>query len=251
MKALTPRQALEENPAWYHTLELAPGVVTPGQIDHRRLASRLLPSDLKGRRALDVATYDGFWAMELERRGAEVVAIDIDSFAEVDLPPLRRAEAEHRARALGVQLGGRGFRLATGVLGSSAERVRCSVYDLAPEAIGGSVDFAFSADILIHLRDPVRALERVRAALTPGGTIRLMEPVSMRFSLLAPRRAVSHFAAHYSFYNWWYPNVAAVRAWLEAAGFVGIRMIGLHRPPSVPDMRAWHVSFEARCPPGS
>jgi SAM-dependent methyltransferase len=248
MSPLTPEQALKENPVWYHTLELAPGTVTPGQIDHRSIVSRLLPPDLKGRRALDVATFDGFWAIELERRGAEVVAIDIDSFAEVDLPPRKRAEVERESPKLGVQLGGRGFRIATSVLGSSAQRVRCSVYDLAPDAIGGKVDFAFSADILIHLRDPVRALERIREVLSPGGTLRLMEPFSKLDTLLAPRRPVANFAAHSSLFNWWYPNVAAVQAWLTAAGFEGVRRIGFHRPPSTPPMRAWHVSFEARRP---
>lgn len=247
---MTPEQALAENPVWYHTLELAPGVVTPGQIDHRPIADRLLPPGLEGLRALDVATFDGFWAIELERRGAEVVAIDIDSFAEVDLPPLRREEAEEASRRIGVQLGGRGFRLATGILGSSARRVRCSVYDLAPEAIGGSVDFAFSADILIHLRDPVRALERVRGVLRPGGRVRVMEPFSRRDTVLAPRRPVANFSAHHSLFNWWYPNVAAVRSWLEAAGFEDVQRIGFHRPPSEPQMRAWHVAFEARRPTG-
>jgi len=248
MESTTAEQALKENPVWYHTLELAPGVVTPGQIDHRPIAGRLLPDDLTGLRALDVATFDGFWAMELERRGAEVVAIDIDSFAEVDLPPPRRDEVEKASAGLGVQLGGRGFRLATTILGSSARRVSCSVYDLAPGAIGGSVDFAFSADILIHLRDPVRALERVRGVLRPGGRLRLMEPVSGRDTLLAPRRPLANFSAHHSLFNWWYPNVAAVRAWLEAAGFEDVRRIGILRPPSQPQMRAWHVAFEARRP---
>ncbi len=39
-------------------------------------------------RALDVATFDGFWAFEMERRGAsEIVAIDLDCADKLDLPP--------------------------------------------------------------------------------------------------------------------------------------------------------------------
>src|SRR5215204_594601 len=64
---------------WYHTLELAPGIVTPGWFDARGVVPQLpMPASLAGRRCLDVGTYDGFWAFEMERRGAEeVVAIDV------------------------------------------------------------------------------------------------------------------------------------------------------------------------------
>ncbi len=194
-----------------------------------------------------MATFDGFWAFELERRGAEVVAIDLDDFSDVDLPPLRRAQLERDAEEWGVRLG-HGFRLVAGVLGSSARRVTCSLYDLTPEAVGGEVDFAFSGDILIHLRDPVRALERVLGTLVPGGRLRVLEPVSVPHTLRSPRTPVAAFQADRSDYNWWYPNVAAVRAWLTAAGFVHVKRIGLYRPPAARAMRRWHVVYEAHRP---
>jgi tRNA (mo5U34)-methyltransferase len=64
---------------WYHTLELAPGVETPGFFDLRPLLREFpLPPSLAGMRCLDVGTFDGFWAFAMERRGAaEVVAIDV------------------------------------------------------------------------------------------------------------------------------------------------------------------------------
>ena len=49
---------------WYHTIELAPGVVTAGMFDHRSAVDRyLLPESLTGLRCLDVGTMDGFWAL--------------------------------------------------------------------------------------------------------------------------------------------------------------------------------------------
>ena len=36
-----------------------------------------LPERMDGMRVLDVGTWDGFWAFEFERRGAEVVGLDI------------------------------------------------------------------------------------------------------------------------------------------------------------------------------
>jgi hypothetical protein len=48
-------------PSSYHTTQLPGGIVTPGDYDHRPLvAHHGLPKDLRGRRALDVASFDGF-----------------------------------------------------------------------------------------------------------------------------------------------------------------------------------------------
>src|SRR3954454_5758740 len=89
---------------WYHTIELEPGVVTPGYFDTRQ-AARVVPmaASLAGLRCLDVGTYDGFWAFEMERRGAaEVVAIDVLEPDRWDWPgdidPAVRDELRERKR---------------------------------------------------------------------------------------------------------------------------------------------------------
>jgi SAM-dependent methyltransferase len=225
------REAIDRNPVWYHTIELAPGVVTPGQIDLRAVAHRVLPDDLNGVRALDVGTFDGFWAFELERRGADVVAIDVEQIEAAEWPPLHRPRLEREAREWDLQLG-RGFALAAELLGSRAERVVCNAYDLTPEAIGGQVELAFCGALLLHLRDPVGVLERIHSALRPGGRFFQLEPVSTRRSLLARRRPLAEFAAVGTPFNWWVPNVAALRAWLTAAGFTEVTKLGLHTPPA-------------------
>jgi SAM-dependent methyltransferase len=225
------QRAVRENPAWYHTIELAPGVVTPGAVDLRGVADRMLPADLAGRRALDVGTFDGFWAFEMERRGAEVVAVDVERVEAAEWPPASRAEMERRAREWGVNLG-RGFALASELLSSNARRVVRNVYDLEPDAIGGPVDFVFSGAILLHLRDPVRALERVHSVLAPGGELRLMEPFSIPLTLRAPRRPSAVFRAAESGFGWWLPNLAALHAWPRAAGFASTERIAFARPPA-------------------
>ncbi|HVS27972.1 MAG TPA: methyltransferase domain-containing protein [Solirubrobacteraceae bacterium] len=223
------RRAVAENPGWYHTIELAPGVVTPGEVDLRRAASAVLPPSLSGQRALDVGTFDGFWAFELERRGAETVAIDVDTLDRAEWPPLARPLLEQRTREWGLELG-LGFRLAAAALGSNVERVTCPVYELSPERIGGTVDMIFSGAILLHLRDPTRALERMHATLRDGGRLIVLEPFSMRETLLHPRRPVAHFEATSTDFNWWLANVAGLRAMLRAAGFADVRSLGFHRP---------------------
>lgn len=230
------RAAIAENPVWYHTLELAPGVVTPGHVDLRGVAGKVLPDDLSGKRALDVGTFDGFWAFELEKRGAEVVAIDVESVDKGQLIPTKRAHMERVTQELDIQLG-RGFRLACELLGSRAKRVVCNVVDLAPEAIGGPVDVAFMGALLVHLRDPIAALERIRETLMPGGELYQLEPISRWLSLLHPRRPVAHLQTLETEFNWWLANRAALAAWLRTAGFVDVRRLGMHRPPERKPMR--------------
>ena len=82
---------------WYHTIELPGGAFTPGFYDHRPLVPRLpIPASLEGKRCLDIAGSDGFFAFEMWRRGAaEVISIDLEDPARQEWqglgvqPPLR------------------------------------------------------------------------------------------------------------------------------------------------------------------
>jgi SAM-dependent methyltransferase len=240
-------RALEANPTWYHTLALPGGVLTPGMIDLRSVAAKVLPADLRGKRALDVGTFDGFWAFELERRGAEVVAIDIAAVSDAELPPNNRDRLLGEADAFEVEIG-RGFRIAADLLGMRARHVVCNVLELTPEAIGGPVDVAFIGALLIHLRDPVRALERILSALVPGGQLYQLETISLGLSLLHPRRPVARMQTLQTPFNWWRPNWATLRAWLRTAGFVEIKRLGLLRPPQRPPMHDWQCAVRSRRP---
>lgn len=241
------KHAVAENRHWYHTIDLGAGVVTPGHVDLRKVAPRVLPADLSDRRAVDVGSFDGFWAFELERRGAEVVAIDTETIEANEWPPVNRMRLEREAMAADVVLG-RGFRIAAAALASRVRRETCNVYDLAPERVGGHVDFAFSGTILLHLRDPVRALEAIYATLRPGGEVRLFEPFSALLSLRVPRRPVAHFKASGGNFNWWYPNLWSLLEWTRAAGFKEIRRLGVLRPASTRQMRQWYAVVSARRP---
>jgi tRNA (mo5U34)-methyltransferase len=198
---------------WYHTLELAPGVVTAGMFDHRPYVERYgLPADLTGRRVLEVGTFDGFWAFELERRGARVTAIDVDHVEQYDWPP------RQRAGQTGTR--GDGFRLAREALGSSVERVALSVYEATPDALGGQFDLVLCSSVLIHLRDPMLALERM-AGLCRGQLV-LAEEYSRRLELLPGLKAVE-FRGESAHMTWWRPTTRAWLAMVRTAGFEDVR----------------------------
>src|SRR5205814_679334 len=102
---------------WYHTIDLGHGIETPGRFNHRPLLPQyMLPDSLAGLRVLDVATNNGFWAFEMERRGArEVVAVDVRTHGELDVPPHERLNlsAEKLAEPRDT-----GFNVAKEILGS-------------------------------------------------------------------------------------------------------------------------------------
>jgi tRNA (mo5U34)-methyltransferase len=228
---------------WYHTIDLPSGP-TPGAVDLRDVAPRVLPERLDGLRALDVGTFDGFWAFELDRRGAdEVVATDLERFDQAHWPRINR---ERLAAEAGDRAPGERWERARAALGSRARRVICSIEDLTPEAVGGHVDFAVVGDLLLHLRDPVRGLEAVHDVLAPGGRLLSLEQVNLPLTLLRPRRAAGSFQARATKMNWWEPNLRALRDWFAVAGFARVRVRRVYRLKAHGPQARWHVAVEAR-----
>jgi SAM-dependent methyltransferase len=100
-------------------------------------------------------------------------------------------------------------------LGYEIERVECSIYDLDPTDVG-QFDFVYVGSLLLHLRDPVRALERIRAVC--HGEMLLVENVDAFMTTLHPRRAVATFDGLGRPW-WWRLNLAAVERVACSAGF--------------------------------
>ena len=199
---------------WYHTIELAPGVETPGYFDLREVASEVLPASLTGARCLDVATFDGFWALEMAKRGAsEVVAIDILDPRRWDWP----IDSDDAAlAAVGERKGaGEGFELVMDALGMEIERRELSVYELDPDLVG-TFDFVYTGSLLLHLRDPVRAIERVRSVCT--GRALFVDAIDPVLTRLHPRRPVASFDGAGRPW-WWKPNVQALARMVRSGGF--------------------------------
>jgi tRNA (mo5U34)-methyltransferase len=162
---------------WWQTIEVAPGVVTPGGWDLRPTADRIAwPPSLAGARCLDVGTMDGFWAFELERRGAgEVVASDIvDAGAHDPYDPTHPPGGSPFG-------GGETFRVAAGLRGSRATFRERSVYELDPDE-DGVFDVVFVGYVLQMLRDPLGALVRLRDICR--GHLLLLETVSVPLNRL-------------------------------------------------------------------
>jgi tRNA (mo5U34)-methyltransferase len=194
---------------WYHTHDLGDGVVTPGMFDHRPVTDRyLMPDDLTGMRCLDVGTMDGFWAFEMERRGAqEVVAADLPGADDLDWPPRWRQRITPELDETKEER----FSLVHSALGSHVERVERSVYDLDTDL--GRFDLIFCGDLLVHLKDPVTALQRM--LLVCQGSAIVCNPIK-RFR--RSRRPLAEFDGIDEF-QWWLLSEAALERMMRAVGF--------------------------------
>lgn len=196
--------------SWYHTLELEPGVWTDGWFDLRDAVRHYgLPEDMTGMRVLEVGTWDGFWAFEMEGRGAEVVALDLDDESRLDWPPRRRPQTFPAERR------GEGFRIARELRGSTVERIVCSIYDARPEELG-TFDLVFCGSVLIHLRDQLLALERIANLCT--GTFISAEEYDLLTGLV-PVPVSRYRADRESSVVFWQPPIRTWKRMLWTAGF--------------------------------
>lgn len=220
---------------WYHTLELAPGLVTPGWLDHRQvLPSIPLPASLAGKRCLDVGTFNGFWAFEMERRGAkEVIAVDVVDHRRWDWPI--RSDQATVARLGERMAGGTGFEIARSALGSSVQRLDRSVYELDANELG-RFDLVYVGSLLVHLRDPVRAIERILSVCC--GEMVVVDGIDLPQSLRHPRLPTARLDGRGRPW-WWYPNLAALGRLVEVGGFDHVRTPKIL---FVPRGEGWRVS---------
>lgn len=224
VRMLDERERLRRSPqladrlrgtSWYHTIELPGGLVTPGYYDHRDLVSGYgFPESMTGVRALDVATFDGFWAFEMERRGATVTALDLSNSLEIDIPPQARALAVREG--LGVPVG-TGFVIAAESLGSRVDRREGTVYELGPDD-WGSYDYVHVGDLLLHLERPLEALRRIRSVT--AGILHLSDT----YDPSLPRQAVRYLGG-WSDAIWWMPGLDTLCQWIADAGFEDMEVL--------------------------
>lgn len=146
----TIEKLIREHGRWWHEIEVAPGIVTPGDDSNRMKLPILddlgLARTMNGIRALDIGCSDGYFSFELERRGADVLAIDF------------------------VPENYTGFATARKILGSRAEYRMENVYNLSLEKYG-QFDIVLFMGVLYHLRKPLAALDAIRSVMKEGGQL--------------------------------------------------------------------------------
>ena len=191
-------------PHWYHPIEVRPGIVTPGGNQAPLVLETLqLPADCRGMRVLDLGTRDGFFAFELERRGADVVAVDY----------MARTDS--------------GFAVAAELLGSRVPYLQRNLYELTAEELG-TFDIVLFLGLLYHLPDPLGALRVVRNLTRQR---MCLETLVLDFGGEHDELPLMRFFAGASWAgdptNYWGPNVRCVEEMLGETEFAARRVVRL------------------------
>jgi len=185
----------------------------PGPYSSHTLLLARFPDRGEGRRVLDVGCAAGYLSERLVERGFRVTCID---WPGTPHPPTVEFSGADLDNGLG--------------------------------PVGGQFDFIICADVLEHLRDPLRLLHEIRGRLAPGGTLLASLPNSghwyFRVNVLMgrfPQHEHGLFdSTHLHFYPW--------AGWVELFGRAGLRIRSVD-PTTVPfglALPRWDGTFLVR-----
>jgi tRNA (mo5U34)-methyltransferase len=214
-----------ESSGWWHSFELPDGSIIEGRCNllglKQRLANFPIPSDLNGKRVLDIGTWDGWYAFELAKRGAHVLAIDCwDNPRFHEMRRMLNLERQVDYRLL-------------------------DVYDISPETVG-RFDIVIFFGVLYHLKHPLLALERVCSVtrdLACVDSFVLREPHQPELPFEG--RLVMEFFETDEFGgqtdNWVAPSAPCLAAFCRTAGFARVELVGnLQYSASFACYRQWN-----------
>ncbi len=183
---------------WYHSIELPDGGVIEGHQSVEQLRKRLrqfpVPADLTGKRVLDIGAWDGWFSFEMEKRGAQVLAVD-------STKNTRLLEAKK-------------------LLGSRIDYHIADICRLTAKDVG-TFDIVLFLGVLYHVKHPLLALENVCGmsrdmafieSFVSDGNLDAMP--SMEFYETTELRGQLD--------NWVGPNASCLMAFCRTAGFARV-----------------------------
>lgn len=210
-------QEIEQLGPWFHNLHLPNGEQTA---PHHTLGDfpafkwkelePYIPTDLSGWEVLDIGCNAGFYSLELAKRGANVLGIDVD--------PHYLRQAEWAARQFSLE--------------DRIELKQMQVYDVA--RLDRQFDLIWYMGVLYHLRYPLLSLDilsqktrrmMVFQTLTMPGAEAVQVPedfgINERQHMLEenwPKMAFIEKRMAGDITNWWAPNHACIEAMLRTCG---------------------------------
>jgi tRNA (mo5U34)-methyltransferase len=214
---ITTQQAVEKLGPWFHNIHLPDGTQTAPQHAFGDFPSfkwqelqAFIPADLRGWHVLDVGCNAGFYTMELARRGAQVLAIDVD--------PHYLKQAAWVAQQFNLE--------------DRIEFRQMQVYDVA--RLEQNFDLIWYMGVLYHLRYPLLSLDILSQKLKrmmifqtltmPGEEVAPVPEdldISQRDKMQQdgwPKMAFIEHRLAGDVTNWWAPNHAGIEAMFRSCG---------------------------------
>lgn len=219
---------------WFHQIDLGGGIKTrsvfaspgPQPLDHPvprwDKIKDVLPVDMRGMQVLDVGCSDGFFSIEMVRRGAQVLSVDAERGAVRRLRWLCRHLGIHGIRARIGDI----YRFDEGI--GFAERLRKLIHRglqklqrvVSRGKAGNSeyrpaqFDLVFMFALLYHLTDPLKGLERVAplSGILFIETIAVDDEINSNMQLQEPLAGVTERPK-------WFPTTRCLKDMLHWAGY--------------------------------
>jgi SAM-dependent methyltransferase len=146
---------------FYHTMELPGYGVINGDWDLRHGVDDYLGNvTFAGKRVLEIGPASGFLAFEMEKRGAEVVSIEVTAEHAWDFVPYpaKRLDEVFGPRRIVMQQLKNSYWFSHAALQSKARVYYGDVYNLPTSH--GQFDIAVMGSVLLHCRDPLRIVKQ-------------------------------------------------------------------------------------------
>lgn len=199
------REKIIELGPWFHQIEITPSLRTrdiapspgPQPPDHPRsrwtVIKDFIPDDLSGQRILDIGCADGFFSLELAKRGAEVVAIDA---APKMIDRLNWVIKEKKIKNITASVG--------------------LIEDLDDS---DQYDAIFFIALLYHLKSPLVGLEKLAALSDKIYLETTVHEMDGPYLYLEPAKPGVHAIPK------WFPTRECVEDMLKFAGFSNIQAL--------------------------
>ncbi|MGB5474419.1 MAG: DUF1698 domain-containing protein [Gammaproteobacteria bacterium] len=204
----------KQNLPHYHIVKLNDNISTRGRVDrnHEFKYLGLGKSDFREISVLDVGALDGVISFNAEKSGAsKVLAIDVEDPAQQDWG---WSGATEKYSNLG-NVKNRVFPALKQFFSSNVRREQKTVYQIKPE--DGPFDIIFFYGVLYHLRHPLLAFDKLRAACS--GAICIETHVCNYDPMVPSALFYLDDVLYKADSNWTGPSESCVVSWMKDAGF--------------------------------
>ena len=202
---------------FYHTMELpGHGVIEGRDWDLRGGVDEYLGKvDFAGQRVLEIGPASGFLTFEMEKRGADVVSVEVTAEHGWDFVPYptQKLKEVFGPRAIVMEHLKNSYWFSHAAHQSKAKVHYGDVYNL-PAALG-QFDIAVMGSVLLHCRDPIRIIEQC------GKMARSLIIVDMFHPDLegAPVCRLAPTPQNFLWHTWWHFSAQFFTQFLAVMGF--------------------------------
>lgn len=219
---------------FYHTIEIPGKGLVEGISDMRPAVPVLFDTvDFKNKKVIEVGPAGGFLSFEMEKRGANVTSVELGQNDRWDIVPhasidIDRTEESYREHLTQLR---NSYWFAHRQLNSNSKVVHGSCYQI--EKLGLKANIGLFSNLLVHLRDPLRAIQSMANSVSDTMILCDAEPYS-ESRLRSPLRYLARFVPYAQFipkpndklntHTWWHLSPILISNYLKVLGFTNVKL---------------------------